>query len=516
MDTAALAAALSQAAQVNRPPKAARSHVMGSSIRKLRSSWRALPAIAIAAIAVACGGGYGSSTASYGTATAPPAGVSVGAITGFGSVHLNGRKFETTSATISVNGSPATQAQLQVGDVIEVKGHHDAASGKDIADQIEMHSNVQGPVSAIDTAAPGITVLGQKVLVSATTSFGGGNPAITLATLKVGDIVEVSGMVATNGDIQATRIELQAANAPLRVIGTAAATDSSARTLKINALTVDFSAATLADFASGGPKDGDLVEARGTTLSATGALMATRLENHTGKGLKADANGDSEVEGLITRFASASDFDVNGHAVATSSSTTYSGGVVGDLALNVHVEVAGSANAAGVIQATKVEFEHEPNAHVLAQVDAVDASAGTVKVLGITFTINAMTRFEDKSPAKVGNFSLADLHTQDWIDVRGATASSGIAATRLERRNPASAVQLSGAVDSATEPNLTVLGVKVATTATTQFKGTGGGTVTSTVFFTSLAGHAASVSGSWDGTTLAAAMAALGEDHSAD
>lgn len=484
---------------------------MLSNLRKLMTSWRLLPALAIAVVAVACGGGYSSTTGTYAQATTGPAGVSVGAITGFGSVHLNGKKFETNTTTITVNGAPATQAELSVGDVIEVKGHHDSSSGKDVADVIEMHSNVQGPISAIDTTAQTLVVLGQKVVLSATTSFGGGTTPPTLATLKVGDIVEVSGMVATNGDIQATRVELESANAPLRVIGKAASTDTSAKTLQINALTVDYSTATLADFSTGAPKDGDLVEARGTTLNTAGALVATRLENRTGKGLKADMNGESEVEGLITRFASATDFDVNGHAVGTSSSTVFQGGVAGDLALNVHVEVEGAANAAGVVQATRVEFEHEADTRLFAQVDAVDATAGTVKLLGVTIKVNGMTRFEDKSQARVGNFSLADVHTGDWLDLRGVAAASGVTASRIERRDPASSVTLAGKVDTATDPNFTILAVKVATTSNTQFRN-GTTTITSTVFFTGLVGKGVQATGAWDGTTLTASKAELGED----
>lgn len=80
------------------------------------------------------------------------------------------------------------------------------------------------------------------------------------------------------------------------------------------------------DFPSSGPKDGDLVEASGTTVGSSGALQATRLELRTGKDLRADMNGQMEVEGLITRFVSATDFDVAGRAVTTSSSTTFEGG----------------------------------------------------------------------------------------------------------------------------------------------------------------------------------------------
>src|SRR5258707_8031317 len=95
-------------------------------------------------------------------------------------------------------------------------------------------------------------ILGQKIAVSADTSFDDAISPASLATLKVGDVLEVSGMPAADGTIQATRIQREPAGSVLQVVGTAAATDSTAKTLKINALVVDFSTASLVDFASTG------------------------------------------------------------------------------------------------------------------------------------------------------------------------------------------------------------------------------------------------------------------------
>ena len=172
-----------------------------------------------------------------------------------------------------------------MGDVIEVKGHHDGSSGKDVADAIEMHSNVVGPVTSVDVAGQALVVMGQSVTVSANTSFGKDITPASLAGIAVADVVRVSGLVAADGTIQATRIERRPAGTAFRVTGTASATDVTARTLRINALVVDFSAASLADFPASGPKDGDLVEADGNALGSAGELMATRLELRTGKGL---------------------------------------------------------------------------------------------------------------------------------------------------------------------------------------------------------------------------------------
>ena len=459
-----------------------------------------------------CGNGGGTSMPA---AQANGARVSIGTITGFGSVHVNGVKFETTSAKITVNGQAATQTDLRVGDVVTVHGHHDDSSGQDMADSIEFHDNVQGPVSMIDMTAGTLVVLGQNVIVSTDTDFGNTIMPPSLAALAVNDIVEVSGMPAANGDIHATRIEKKAPGAPFEVTGVAASTDSTAKTLKINALTVDFSAATLVGFPSTGPKDGDRLETTGTSLGSAGELKATRLELLTDDEFGQE-NEDGELEGLITRFASVTDFDVSGHPVTTSASTTFEGGMNTDLALNVRVEVEGTVNASGVLEATEVRI-HLMSAsatRLLGQADMVDATAGTVTVLGITVSVIAMTHFEDGGSEDMSTFSLSDVHTGDWLDIRGSESPAGsnkVVATSLKRIDPQASAGLAGTVKTAMQPTFTILSINVSTTPTTQFRDASNASTTANAFFMNLIGQIAAVRGTWDGTTLTAQQASLGD-----
>jgi hypothetical protein len=476
---------------------------------------RWLPAAVLAVGLAACGGGSGSPMSPPATGQTNAARVSVGSITGFGSVHVNGVTFETTSAAINVNGQPGMQSDLKVGEIVEIKGHHDGATGQDVAEDIEFRHNVQGPVAAIDTTNQTLTVLCQNVVVSADTAFGDGITPASLAGLKVTDIVEVSGMVAADGGIQATRIEKKPAGAAFEVTGKAAATSTTAKTLAINGLTVDFSGATLTDFPSTGPKDGDLVEARATTAPTACKLAATRLELLTGKELNGEGNEETEVEGLITRFASATDFDVAGRKVTTSPSTVFVGGASTDLALNVRVEAEGKVNASGVLEAARVRIQLKSASlvHIVGPADKVDPTAGTVTVLGITISLADMTHVEDDGSMHVSTFKLADVHTGDWLDIRGGESPAGsnhVVATRLRRVNALPGVLLAGIVKTATQPKFTILSVNIdATTAT--FADGWHGPISATTFFTNLVGQRAVVIGTWNGTILTAKLAALGE-----
>lgn len=487
--------------------------------RTLPRILRLLTFAAMTAALFACGGGgYGSSSPS---ATAPPAAVkstvTVGAITGFGSntVQLNGMQFQSGAASVRVDGNSAQLGDLHAGDVVQVHGHHDSESGDDVADEIDFRGAVVGPVSAIDSVAQTLVVLGQTVAISADTSFDDDIQPAALSGLKVGAIVEVSGMTAADGSIHATRIEGKPAGSTFQVTGTASATDAAAKTLHLNALVVDFAAAALSDFASIGPADGDVVEASGTMIEASGALQAAGLENLTGQDLRADQDEDARLQGLITRFASSSDFDVDGHPVSTSASTRFDGGTAADLALNVQVEVEGTIDASGVLMADEVRIARPADVRLTAQVDAADAAVGTLGMLGIQISVNAMTRFDGHGSQDDRSFGLGEVQVGQWLEIRGAQSSPGstsVTATRLERQQPQSEVRLMGPVSAAAAADFTLLSASVATTSATEFSGG----LDATTFFARAVGAVASVRGSWDGTTLTAQQVQLGDDHDGD
>jgi hypothetical protein len=89
----------------------------------VRNYGRMLAALAASMIA-ACGGGGGSE---------PVAGIDRGGVTiaqgpisGFGSVILNGVRYSTSGATITVDDQPGTESDLRVGQVVRVEGTVDA------------------------------------------------------------------------------------------------------------------------------------------------------------------------------------------------------------------------------------------------------------------------------------------------------------------------------------------------------------------------------------------------------
>ncbi len=474
--------------------------------------------VACAALAMSACGGGGSKSANNSTgavgAIAQTTAVT-GTITGFGSVHVNGIHFNTNSAAISRNGAPALQSDLRVGQVVKVRGSVNDSTGEGVASSVSQDDNVEGPISSIDIAGKKFVVLGQTIIVDTSTSFDDRISPASIAGLKVNDQVEVSGMVGATGDITATRIELRKPGVTrLEVTGKVSNLDAANRKFKINALTVNYSTAQLEGFATGAPANDDLVEARGNALNAAGELVATKVEKETNEARDADRGDRREVEGMITRFASKTDFDVAGRKVTTNASTRYENGTETDLALNARVEVEGSLDAAGlVLVAAKIEFRKGGGAGIAGKVDTVDKTNKKLTVMGVEITLTATTRLEDKSTAKVEMFSIDNINSGDYVTVRGTeTGTNKMTATRLERRNAVAEVRVRGTARDVVAPKFTVLSVTVETNSSTRFEVDDNQSMTATQFFTGLAGKTVTVVGTMSGTSLIASKVEFADE----
>ena len=426
----------------------------------------------------ACGGGGGGGGTTTPPTTPPPIGgisgngIAMGPISTFGSVVVNGVRYDTAGANFTINGVSGSQDDLRVGQVITVSGTIDDNGIDGNANEVNFDDNVKGPIESINLANSQIVVLGQTVLISPETSFDDSISPASIDGLSVDDIVEISGLVDSTGRITATRIEPKPAGTAFEVLGNVSNLDAANFLFNINGLVVNFSGATLDNFPNSEISDGDFVEAKGLSLNGNGQLAATRVELKNA--LPGVANGDHvEIQGFITRFASAQDFDVTGLPITTTASTVYVGGVEGDLGLNIKVEVEGDVNSSGVLVATKVDIRRAKAVRATANVDFVTAGSNTLVVLGITVSVDSLTRLEDKSSADVRPLTLADINAGDYVEVRGGefpAGSGAILATILERDDADPDTILQGFVETIIDPSFTILGVTIQTGGGTIFR----------------------------------------------
>jgi hypothetical protein len=296
-----------------------------------------------------CGGGSTQVAAIDGSGITPPPpspddAVAFGAITGFGSIIVNGVTYDTTDAVFTVNREAGTQDDLAIGDVVLINGtiNDDGITGD--ADTVEYDDNVLGTIDSIDLAGNILVVLGQMVRVTPDTS------------LSVGDTIEVSGFVDSGGEIGASRIEKLAIGSAPEITGVTTSLDTGNNKFNINALVVDYSQATMEGFPASGIGNQQIVEVIGTSVSVGGELVASRVifrQNRFGVG-----QGDHvEIEGFITRFVSANDFDVNGVPTTINNETIFATGQSAlDLRLNERIEAEGAIDQNGILVASAIRF----------------------------------------------------------------------------------------------------------------------------------------------------------------
>ncbi len=388
--------------------------------------WIALVVTLAVALTVltACGGG--SDAPAGGATSAPASATSVyaaGPITGFGSVILNGVRFDDSAATISDDdGNKLAESQLRLGMQVECEGGPGSDDAHGVAHAIHVHAALLGPVGAVDTAAGTLTVLGQTVTVDAQTAFDSAL-ANGLASVAAGAVVQVHGQFdAASQSVLATRIELATGATRYKIRGTITALDTTARTLSIGATAISF--ATTA----GVPTDlalGTLVDVRLATAATGGVWTATAIAD--GQRLMHD-HDQAHLRGVVSAFTSATQFSVDGTPV-DASNAQFPDGQSG-VALGATVEVEGPL-VNGTVAATKVEVEDE-HEHDGARVElhgtisALDATAQTFVVRGVPVSFAGSVDFHDGSAAALANGL--------FVEVRGGFSADGtvVDATRID------------------------------------------------------------------------------------
>ncbi len=465
------------------------------------------------ALLVACGGGGESITAGIdaGGKDGRVGIVSKGRISRFGSVVVNGIVFDTAGATFTIDGAAGSESDLAVGQIVVVRGTIEEDGTNATAETVVYDDVVEGPIGAIDVSGNKLTVLGQTVVIDSETSFDDDIDTGSISGLAAGDVVEISGFVDANGNIVASHIGLEAAGGDFDVTGVVDNVDSAAFTFEINDLLVDYSSATLDGFPNGQPENGQTVEATGT-IGGNGELVATTVEFEDGD-LGFEDGDEAEISGLITRFASASDFDVDGVPVTTDASTEFEGGTSADLALNRRVEVEGVVNASGVLVADSIEFEQEGDLEISGLIESVGSDS--ITVFDVTISVTAKTIFDDQSGEDLPQFDLTDLSIGDYVDVNAFDSAGTIVATRIERDDDGGEVNLSGIVEAVDEPQFTIIGIDVSTDSETEFE-IDGSEVGAGEFFAQALNRFAEVSGTWNGLAIEADEVGIEEEFDSD
>lgn len=435
-----------------------------------------------------CGGGGGIGGVADGGIRGT--GSSVGPVSGFASVFVNGIRFSTDGEVTSDDGI-TSERQLEKGMILRVDGEW-RPDGQGEADRLSYDDTFRGQVadfSGISTTngTGQFTVLGQTVFIDRQTVLKLG----PTATLNTGDFVRVSAWPRGDGSYRASFVGLLSAGSEDDVeleglIEEGSLINSpSEQTFLINSQRIDFSGAR---FEGIGEADLQRLLASGIPVEVEGAvdvLSDTVIAREIGVGesrrYQRGNLDDIEFAGPLSSTLSNRRFFVNGLEVVVNDDTEFDDGFgEADLIEGLLVQVEGDFQSDGTVLAEEIELR-EANAKVEGVITAgsIDPAARTFEVGGVLVQVTASTIISSDDEDSMNRLDFEDLAAGQGVEVAGIERDDGngrrfLEAVKIEREDDSEEDfemegQLTGRSCDGPNAFVTVLGVDIQVDVNTSF-----------------------------------------------
>ncbi|WP_369656093.1 DUF5666 domain-containing protein [Variovorax sp. V213] len=292
----------------------------------------------------------GSGVGSGGTGVSTADATGVGAVGGLGSIILNGVRYDTDTATTSLEDTP----ELQIGMSVRIAGKIDSEFTAATAQQVVSAAELRGAVSAIDVSGGSFVVMGTTVTVDNATIWSGAN---SLDQVIAGSVVQVWGLPSAPGSLRATRVELKPASAEPLVTGIVQNLDLIGQRFTLGQLTVQYSGAVF----SGGIDqttlaEGAIVRVRGSLAPVAGIFTAAKVQGWYA--IPKQNAAALQLAGVITNYNGIGDFKVLGTAIDASNAQV-TGGPSTSIGNGVKVELDGFMSN-GVLVVKKLRIRNIP------------------------------------------------------------------------------------------------------------------------------------------------------------
>ena len=396
--------------------------------------------------------------------------VSVGVITGFGSVFVNGVEFDTSHAQINVNESDATEQDLSIGMVVAVVGSADRAGVVGKADAVYYESEVRGIVSQNNQDGT-LDIMGQMVKYDTETVFESDDDTVTvIEDIPEGAVVEVSGYRTGDNTLHATHMTLVSntytTGAELTVKGVVTTGLSNGK-FSMGSLTIAVDSSTqFVGIPNQQLTPGAVIKVKSIRGVLNNELQADIIESGTSDYVSV---GDTvDIEGLVMNAGvTPSEFLLNGFRVYFSNQTKFKGGTASDLADGVKAEVEGMLLTQNEIEAKEISFRQTAKLDLIAPVTSINTVDNQVDMSGVIVKLTNKTLLkDDDKTTKVKKFSLADLNEGDKVKIKAYqdNLSMEIIATQFRRVEALSldtTFELSGVLDELTNDQAIISGIPV-------------------------------------------------------
>jgi hypothetical protein len=424
-------------------------------------------AASVVVLLVASCGGVGQD----GTGATPDT-RTTGVVTGFGSVIVNGIRFDTANASISVDGTAGrSQDDLRVGMVVDVTGNVAADGSTGTATSVVFESVLRGNIDEAPLARS-FKVLGQTVRFDDATVTDAG---LDSRELRAGDRLLVSGLRAPDGTLRATWMARGASADDIQLTGLVAAVSGAATTMRVGGLDISLAGATFEGVTAATLAPGQLVRValRAPPVAGVAAASLVRLiDLQLPESLRR-----LQIQGFVSQWdAAAGRLTLNGRTVQVGATTQFQDGTVADLAVGARIQVSGTLTSERVLNAERIRIEGLPiTGYVRGKVTSINLVDRGFRVLDDVAGVEVRLRTESLlDGTSTGLLSLSNLQVGDEVLVVGRAIGSRIDAV-LVQRLPRLLVGagVGGLLSAVSGTTLTVLGVSVATAGASFFDADG-------------------------------------------
>lgn len=419
-------------------------------------------------------------------------GISVGPITGFGSIIQNGVRYDVSQARFMRDGiMVADQSQYRIGEIVKIKGTINADGVTGEATQVDYGSLLQGQITALSEDGKSLYILKQQVRIDSLTVLHG---IKLFSDLKLGNVVQISGARDAQGIIRANSLTLQQASfvngSSVQLLeGRISQVDVSNQTFIINGLVIDYSRVARGAL----PTVNQYLRVTSQASLQNNLLLASDYRL-TQEFVEFTVGEEAELEGLVTAFISPSRFAVNGQLVVTTAATEFENSTAADIKLNALLEAEGRINKQGELVAEEISVRQASSAQTReleGKVSAIDGSTQTLTILGNTLLVDASTSLLEKAADQETSIRFTDLQVNDHLEIKARQLADGrLLALRIERdledlsSGDIEVKGLATAINRATA-SLTILGLNVTSDGSTEFE-VNSETVSQTEFFAQL------------------------------
>ena len=440
-------------------------------------------AVALGAIS-ACGGGGSGGGLDVADGGIRGTGSSVGPVSGFGSVFVNGVEFSTDdipNRQVESNDGITTEGLLSEGMILRVEGEW-RDDGTGTAEKLSYDDTLRGPVGQVtpDSSGAGefvtLTVMGQSVLVDRQTVVRGTTYATLLGGSQITGHVRVSAWRQADGSYRAGYIEVINPDlTDIELEGSVLTVDTDLNEFTIGSITVQYDQNSVI-FGSG-LTETDLLNASALEvegeLSGT-TLVAATIDRDDARRFSRSSADDIEFTAVIDASYTPSgtgtrpgEFTMGGLTVRVTDATELDDSItLEELTEGLLIQVEGKFLSDTLVEAEEIELR-DGN----AKVKGVIASTGddVFFVGGVEVRISSTTAFTVEDDSDI-SFQTLPIGTTT-VEVEGIEKEQGgdifIEALKLEvddefaDSDDLDQYELEGKLTNISPSAITVLGVSM-------------------------------------------------------